>query len=746
VLNPELSITSPFFLNPILPGHSRTLIAMEQDNPSEQLDFLTEFTSPTTDEWQAAVIASLGGKSFDTLVTTAYEGFDILPMYRREDIDSIAHVKSFPGEAPFVRATHAAGYLRRPWLIAQESESGSPNAFNRVLQFDLEHGQTAVNLLLDRPTRTGKDPDQGKPGEVGFGGVSLATIEDMGQALKGVDLATIPVFIRTGTVALPLLAILVAYLRRQGQQTNALQGCLENDPLGVLAHEGTLPLSLERAYDEMAQLTVWATRHASGLGTIAIHSYPYHNAGADAVQELGCALATGVSYLRAMVERGIDIDTVGPLMRFDLAISSNFFVEIAKLRAARMLWSQAIAAFGGDGTAQKLRLHGRTARRNKAAIDPYINMLRVTTEALAAAIGGVDSLHVAPFDEPIRPANDFSRRIARNVQIILQEEAHLTQVIDPAGGSYAVEALTEELARGGWMLFQDIERQGGMAAALQNGFVQTKIDGVATKRKTNLVRRRDVMVGVNQFANPAETFPPGDTADFKAMFRERAIQMERYRTHDDDPAAHLAALDQLAKLLTAPPEEMVEAAIEAAAAGATLNEITRVLRLGDQDRPTIVPVVIDRASEPFERLRQQADAYTKTHGIPPHIFLANIGPTRQHKARAEFAQSFFEVGGFQVLNNIGFPTTEAAVEAAVESRAPAVVICSTDETYPAIVPPIVQSIKVKSPDTVIILAGRPGEQVDVLRSAGVNEFIYSGADCLALNRWLLDSISSTTSS
>jgi methylmalonyl-CoA mutase len=729
-----------------LRDYSRNPIAMEQDNSNEQLDFLTEFTPPSSEEWQAIVIASLGGKSIDTLATPAYEGFDILPMYRREDIDSIAHVNSFPGEAPFVRATHAAGYLRRPWLIAQELESGTPNAYNRSLSFDLEHGQTAVNLLLDRPTRTGKDPDQAKPGEVGFGGVSLATIEDIGQALKGVDLATIPIFIRTGTVALPLLAILVAYLRRQGQQTNALQGCLEDDPLGVLAHEGTLPLSLDRAYDEMAQLTVWANRHAPGLGTIAIHTYPYHNAGADAVQELGCALATGVSYLRAMVERGITIDTVEPLMRFDLAIGSNFFIEIAKFRAARLLWSQVIAAFGGDGTAQKLRLHGRTARRNKAALDPYVNMLRVTTEALSAAVSGVDSLHVAPFDDPIRPADDFSRRIARNVQIILQEEAHLTQMIDPAGGSYAVEALTDILARRAWTMLQDIERQGGMADALQNGFIQAQIDGVATKRAANLVRRRDVMVGVNQFANPAETFPSSDRVDFEAIFRERAAQMERYRTHDNDPAAHLVALDQLAKMLTAAPEEMVEAAIEAAAAGATLNEITRALRLSGQDRPTIVPVKLDRASEPFERLRQQVDTYTTTYGTPPCIFLASIGPARQHKTRAEFAQGFFEVGGFQVLTNNGFPTPEAAVEAALESKAPAVVICSTDETYPDIVPPFVQSIRVKSPDTVIILAGRPGELVDSLRATGVNEFIYSGADCLALNRWLLDSISSASSS
>ncbi|MBP6786195.1 MAG: acyl-CoA mutase large subunit family protein [Candidatus Promineofilum sp.] len=713
---------------------------MDDTRQDDPLAF-DEFPRPAFEEWQAAAVESLGGKPLDKLTTATYEGFPLQPLYRREDTAGIAAAHSVPGQAPYLRGVSAAGAIERPWAIAQELAYGRPAAFNQALRFDLEHGQTAVNLLLDAPTRAGKDPDAAQPGEVGRGGVSLASVEDVAVALNGVDLATVPLFVRAGTASLPLLALLAAHLRRTGRPTAGLHGCLENDPLGVLAHEGALPLSLARAYDEMAQLTIWAAHHAPRLATVAVHTYPYHNAGANAVQELAFALATGVAYLRALTRREIDINTAAERLRFDFAVGGNFFMEIAKLRAARLLWVQVVAAFGGNTDAQRMRQHARTARRNKTTVDPYANMLRVTTEALAAAVGGVESLHVSPFDEPARPADDFSRRIARNVQVILQEEAHLAEVIDPAGGAYAVEALTDQLAREAWALFQEVEHKGGMAEALKDGLAQSRIAAVAGRRAANLAQRRDVLVGANQFANPRELDPPADETDYAALYRDRAAQITTWRTRDDDDgplSAHAVALKRLEDIMVAPPETMVETAIAAAGSGATLGEITRTLRLNDSARPTIVPLPLNRAAEPFEKLRAQAGAFAAAHGTRPRLFLANLGPPRQHKARADFAQGFFEVGGFEILNNNGFPTPQAAAEAAIASGAPAVVICSTDETYPDVVPPLVETIKAQAPETVIILAGRPAEQVEALKAAGVDEFIYFGANCVALNEWLID--------
>ncbi|HFQ93391.1 MAG TPA: methylmalonyl-CoA mutase [Anaerolineae bacterium] len=531
---------------------------------------------------------------------------------------------------------------------------------------------------------------------------------------------------------------MAAYLRRQGKDVSQLQGCLENDPLGVLTHEGKLPLSFNQAYDEMSRLLLWAEKHAPRLHTIGLHSYPYHNSGANAAQELAFTLGNGAAYLRAMSERGLDANVTARHMMFHFAVSGDFFMEIAKLRAARILWSQIVAAFGGYAAAQKMRLHVRTAVINKTVTDPYVNMLRVTTEALSAALGGADSISVAPFDEVIRPPDEFSRRIARNAQIILQEEAYLTRLLDPAGGAYYVEYLTDELARRAWALFQEVEGRGGMLAALQAGFPQELIAQEVESQTAKLATRKDVLVGTNLYANAEEVLLENTEVDFTAVYQQRTQQIENYRTHDDDPQAHTAVMQKLGEMLTAPPEEMVEAAIGAAQAGATLNEITRTLRINDGERPSIQPVALHRRAEPFEELRRLAEVYAERYGRRPRIFLANMGPLRQFKPRADFARSFFEPGGFEVVYPKGFDDVAAAVAAVQEAEPAAVVICSSDDVYPEIVPPLAQAMKEKSgKDTAVFLAGRPGENEELYKSAGVNKFIYLGANCYEINHQLL---------
>lgn len=527
-----------------------------------------------------------------------------------------------------------------------------------------------------------------------------------------------------------------------------LGGGLAADPLGVLAEEGTLPLPLEKAYDQMAHLARWMAFSSTGQDTVAVRTDIYHEAGANATQELAFGLATGAAYLRAQFARVGDIDIAAQSIRFHFAIGGQFFMEVAKLRAARLLWAQVVAAFGGNEESTALHVDAHTARRNKTAIDPHVNMLRATTEALAADIGGADSISVAPFDEPLGAPDDFSRRIARNVQIILQDEAQLKRLIDPAGGSYAVESLTDELARAAWKLFQEIEAQGGMAAALENGFVQSSVAAVAAKRAAALAKRRDVLVGVNQFANPAEKPRPAAPPADDTLYAERAAQLAAHRAGRDNAACD-AALAQLTQAMAAAPERVVEAAIAAAEAGATLGEIAAALRgasnltgVGTPVRSSLIvtPLPRGRAAEPFEALRSVSFDYANESGLAPRLFLANLGPPRQHKARADFTQAFFEAGGFQVITNNGFATPAEAAAAALASGAPAVAICSTDETYPELVPPLVAAIKAAAPQTVIILAGRPAEQVEALRAAGVDEFIYFEADALAINRWLLESI------
>lgn len=695
-------------------------------------DESTSFPDVTPEAWRAAVVDSLGGKPFESLISQTYEGIEISPLYGRQDIGGIRVVGTIPGAPPFVRGSKASGYLAAPWFVAQENTAATPEAMNRVLSHDLAHGQTAINLVPDRPTRSGKDPDQTLPGEVGFGGVSLATVDDIDTLLRGIDLRQVPFFVRCGTSALPFLALLAAQQRRAGQSLEHLFGCLESDPLGDLAAEGTIPLALERAFDEAAMVTRWAARNAPRLRTMAIHSYPYHDAGADAVQELAYMLATGVTYIRALGERGVDAATAASRLRLDPAIGSDFFMEIAKFRAARRLWSQVLEAFGVQVESGMIAVHARTSQRNKSALDPHVNMLRVTTEALAAVLGGVDSLHVAPYDEPVRPPDDFSARIARNVQIILQEEASLTHMVDPAGGAYMVETLTETLAQKAWERFQAIEKLGGMPAALENGVVQSAIAETADRRAKNLAQRVDVLVGVNQFAAGAKLAESGDDVNLPAIYQARVRQVAEHRSRIADEATLSAALNRLAKADRSEPDDVVEAAVAAASAGATLGDIARALREPDSQGRHIAPLTPLRLAEPFELLRRKAIAYEKTHGAPPRAFLANIGPPRQHRARAEFAQGLLALGGFQVVTNDGFPTPEAAADAALKSGAPVVVICSTDEVYPDVVPALARRLRSAQPDLTLLVAGRPGEQGVAYRAAGVDDFIFVGADVVVV--------------
>lgn len=712
--------------------------ATTEDNPTTDLSY-DDFEPVSPDEWRQTAVESNNGKPFEKLTTRTYEGITLQPFYTAADTAGLSFTATMPGFLPYVRGATATGNLQTPWLVAEELAHSTPLRFNEALIDDLERGQTAVNMLLDRPTRAGLDPDQALPGDVGMGGLSLATASDMAVALAGVEVGRTPLMIRTGTISLPLLALLATHVRRQGKPTSELCGWLESDPLGTIAQEGTLPLSLPQSFDEVAHLTVWAAQQAPLLGTVAIHTYPYHDAGAGAVQELAFGLATAVHYLREMIERGVPINVIAPRMRLDLAVGPQFFMEIAKLRAARLLWAQMIDAFGGDETAQRLHLHVRTGHYNKTRTDPTINMLRVTTEALAAALGGADSLHVSPYDEPTGHPDDFSRRIARNVQIILQDEVHLTRLVDPAGGTWAVESLVNELAHQAWGLFQTIEAGGGIWAALQHGSIQQDLATLQTTRAANLATRKDVLVGTNQYVHPGEQASVPETTDLEAIYAERATQLGHYRSHDE-AAAHVAALGRMSILRDTAAELLVEEAISAAHLGATLNEITRTLRAGDTERPSIAALPNHRASEPFEALRALSRAAAVANGRPPTVFLANIGPLRQHKARADFAQGFFEVGGFGLISPGGFATADEAAVAALASGAEVVTICSTDETYPDLVPRLAEAIKLASPKTAVLVAGRPGDREAAFRAAGVDDFIYVGADCLAVNRQLLDQI------
>ncbi len=686
-----------------------------------------EFPPTPYEEWRKVVDKFLKGAPFEKrLVTKTYEEIDLQPMYRQEDIANLPHLDNLPGFAPYLRGAEPLGYVAKYWDVAQELPYATPATFNEALRADLARGQNAINLVLDRPTLAGIDADQAEAEDVGKGGLSVSSVADLAQALAGVDFEAIPIYIQASTSALTFTALLAALVEQQGQSLAKLRGCIGMDPLGQLARDGKLPRDLDGIYDVMAQLTTWAKTHAPHLQTITVQGHPYHNGGASATQELAFALATAVDYLRAMQARGLSIDDTAPRIRFSLSVGTHFFMEIARLRAARLVWAKIVQAFGGNAEAQKMSLHTRTSAWNQTVYDPHVNLLRATTEAFSSAVGGCDSMHISPFDELLRVPDEFSRRIARNMHIVLREESHITRTVDPAGGSWFVENLTDSVGRKTWALFQEVEKQGGMAKALATDWPQSQIADTAAKRAANIAKRKDIFVGTNMYPNLKETRIEPAPVDAWAIQTERTAALKSYRA-SANTGPKQAALEQLTQ-----GGAVVEAAIQAARAGATLGEIAQAARATAKAGPMINPIHAQRGAQAFEALRQAAETYVARIGQRPQVFLANMGPLVQHKGRADFVTNFLGVGGFETIYPAGFNTPDEAADAALASNAKAVVICSTDPTYPEIVPPLVQKLKKASPDLIVLLAGYPADHVEAFKAAGVDDFIHLAANCQAL--------------
>jgi methylmalonyl-CoA mutase len=562
---------------------------------------MNEFPTVNYTDWRKLVEGELKGASFDErMLTSTPEGITLRPLYTKEDIASLPHVNSLPGFAPFVRGAHAAGNVAGPWDISQEINCPSASEFNHQALNSLASGLNALNMVLDKATRHGNDPDWASPEEVGSGGLSIATVNDLERALEGIDLAKISLFVRSGASGMPFAALLAALLKRRKMSPAELHGCIEMDPLGVLSNEGVLPQSLPGAYREMEALTRWAAEHAPSLQTICVHSRAWHEAGGNAVQELAFTLATAVEYLRELHSRGLDVNVAAPRIRFAITVGTNFFAELAKLRALRMLWAPAVAALGGNEDAQRLTLHLRTSLWNKTARDPHNNILRATVEAFAGALGGCDSMQVGAFDEIIRPPGELSQRLARNTQLILQKECHLNHVIDPAGGSWYVESLTSDLARRAWALFQEVEKFGGMAAALHAQFPQNAVAATAAEKIKAVQEGRSTIVGVNKYANPGET-PLTEAADNPQVFyRRRVQQIGSHRTSLDDSDNEIV-LKGLSNIINSRGEDLFAACVETVGAGATLGEVVRAIRIHDQPCAPVIPVCITRAAAAVEK-------------------------------------------------------------------------------------------------------------------------------------------------
>lgn len=700
---------------------------------STSAGLLSGFPVHTREDWRKAAEELLKGRSFEkTLITPTYEGFDLQPIYMEDDLLKLNWRDDLPGLGSMVRGMKPEGYLSGDWKISQEMSASTPDTMNAHIHEGLNGGQDELNLWLDMNGRRGLDPDYDEVQSIGVCGMSLVGVDDLSQVFRDVHLDYISTYWRAGAAPAALAALYFAYAQKAGFRWADLKGCIEADPLHFLVSDEVMPHNLESAFDEMASLLHFVREHSPSMQVIGVQGHAYHNGGASSAQEMGYVLATAVYYLREMVRRGFQASEVVPHMRLCFSIGSQHFVEIAKLRAIRLLWNRILEAFEVAPEDRKLHLHARTGLWNKTVYDPFVNMLRTTNEAFAAIVGGCDSLHVGPFDEIIRETDTFSRRIARNTHAILGGECYLSRVIDPAGGSYAVETLTSQIADKAWLCFQEIEGAGGMVAALKSGIVQNAVEQVRKQKATNIQKRRDSIVGSNIYPLRGEKRLAERRTDYAMVARQQKARVRTLRNQSQQDG-ELAAV----RAAEIPSAGKMTSAIFAAVAGATLGEIHRAYHIRSSESFKVDPVPMRRASYDFEVLRERSQKAEKA-GQTPQILQLNLGPSRNYRMRADWTSAFFETGGFDVLNENDFADAAAALDACKSGKALVAVITSDDATYAAQAENLAQSIKAECPQIYLLLAGAPGVNEAGWRAAGVDDFVNVKVNNYAMNKALLD--------
>jgi methylmalonyl-CoA mutase len=553
-----------------------------------------QFPPVSTREWMEKINADLKGADFNKkLVWKTRDGLSVMPFYREEDLADLPHTSLLPGDFPFVRGTQTGG---NDWLIRQDISVNDYEAANKTALDILMRGITSLGFVIN-------DPES-------------VTTESVNRLLSAIDSSSVELNFSVAGRAKELFASIKEWLVTQGTGMQQARIVISADPLGRLASNGRLCVTTEEGLDYLADLVREAAGNP-GIKCLEPSGTIFSNAGTGPVAELAYTLSLGNEYMAALTERGIEAGTAAAAMRFTLSIGPDFFPEIAKLRAARMLWSQIVRAYGVSEEASLMHIHSVTGRWNKTLFDPYVNMLRTQTEAMSAVLGGAESITVEPFDAVFRSADEFSSRIARNQQLLLMEEAHLNKVADPGAGSYYIEELTSMIAREAWKLFLGIENEGGFLAALRKGIIQNHISETAAARKADMARRKEILLGTNQYPDFRESTAP---------------------EHDPDMlfAGHLPS-----------PED----------------EVT--------------PLVPSRGSVDFERLRLA----TGRSGHRPLVFMLTIGDLAMRRARAQFSANFFAVAGYEVRDNNGFGSVAEGITAAIDTKADIVVICSSDDEY-----------------------------------------------------------------
>ena len=695
-------------------------------------------TKKDIEQWRELANKQLSrsNKTLDDLVTKTPEGIDLNPLYTAADTEDLQFADTLPGLEPFVRGPQATMYAGRPWTIRQYAGFSTAEESNAFYRKALDAGGQGVSVAFDLATHRGYDSDHPRvSGDVGKAGVAIDSVEDMKILFDGIPLDKVSVSMTMNGAVLPVLAGYIVAAEEQGVSQEQLSGTIQNDVLKEFMVRNTYIYPPSSSMRIIGDIVSYASEHMPKYNTISISGYHIQEAGADAALELAYTLADGKEYIRTAIAAGLDIDAFAGRLSFFWGIGMNFYMEIAKLRAARLLWSKIVSEFKPKNERSKmLRTHSQTSGWSLTEQDPYNNVVRTTIEAMAAVFGGTQSLHTNALDEAIALPTEFSARIARNTQLIIQEETGIPNVVDPWGGSYMMESLTQQIADRASQLIEEVEQQGGMAKAIEAGMPKLRIEEAAARKQARIDRGEDVIVGVNKYTLAEDQEEDVEVLDIDndAVKASQIKRLAEIRTKRDDDAVE-AALEAIYQSSESGEGNLLELCIHAARLRATVGEISYAMereygRFKAQSQT--VSGVYGSAyqdDEGWQAIAADIETFVANHGRRPRMLVCKMGQDGHDRGAKVIATAFADVG-FDIDLSPMFSTPAEVAKQAVENDVHVVGVSSQAAGHKTLIPELMTALKAEGADDIIVVAGGviPKQDYEFLESVGVKGIFGPG--------------------
>ena len=710
---------------------------------------MAEFKKPSLDDWAARAVEELKGRDVDELVWQTPEGIDVKALYSAADLEETEYLSELPGFAPFMRGPRATMYAGRPWTLRQYAGFSTAEESNAFYRKNLAAGQAGLSVAFDLATHRGYDSDHPRvEGDVGQAGVAIDTVEDMRILFDGIPLDRISVSMTMNGAVLPVMAMFIVAAEEQGVSQEQLSGTIQNDILKEFMVRNTYIYPPAPSMRIVSDIIGYTAKRMPRFNPVSISGYHMQEAGATSVQELAYTIADGIEYVRAAIASGLEVDEFAPRLSFFFCIGMNFFMEIAKLRAARVLWATSMQRLFSpkDERSLLLRTHCQTSGVSLTVQDPYNNIVRTTIEALAGVLGGTQSLHTNAFDEALGLPTEDSARVARNTQLILREETGVTKVIDHLAGSYYVESLTASMIAEATKLIDEVESAGGMTKAVESGLPKRRIEEAAARRQARMDRGEDIIVGVNKYEPEQDTDVEVLVIDNSAVRKAQVERLARVRQDRDEKHCR-ETLRTLTAAADSPTKNLLALAIDAARARATVGEISDALEQEYSRHRAVshsIAGVYGAAYEGdagFTRIQQEVARFAEDEGRRPRLLVVKLGQDGHDRGAKIIATAFADVG-FDVDVGPLFQTPEEAAKQAVENDVHIIGVSSQAAGHKTLVPQLIEALKRERAGDIIVVCGGviPPQDYELLQAAGVAAIYGPGTNIPSAAKEILNLI------